>query len=47
MDHNTAIPGKSETNKSDLVDSYRQMAADQERELEAQEWTESILFDAE
>ena len=47
MDHYTAIPGKSGRNKSDLIHGYRLMAADQERELEAQEWTESILFDAE
>jgi hypothetical protein len=30
-----------------LLEGYRQMAAGQEQEKEAEEWTEHILFDVE
>jgi hypothetical protein len=29
-----------------LLDGYRQMAADQEQEAEAEEWTEGLIGDA-
>lgn len=32
--------------QDDLMESYRQMAADEEREAEADEWTEGLLGDA-
>jgi hypothetical protein len=32
--------------QKDLVEGYRQMAADKEREAEAEEWTEGLIGDA-
>ena len=47
MDHNTAAHETSETSQAHLADGYHQMAADEGREAEAEEWTEQVLFDLE
>jgi hypothetical protein len=36
----------SQAEKKNLLDGYRQMAADQEQEAEAEEWTEGLIGDA-
>jgi hypothetical protein len=36
----------SQAEKKNLLDGYRQMAADQEQEVEADEWTEGLIGDA-
>jgi hypothetical protein len=35
----------SRTKQDDLAEGYRQMAADREREAEAEEWTEALIGD--
>ena len=36
----------SEEKQNLLLDGYQQMAADQEQEAEAEEWTEGLIGDA-
>ncbi|MGD0519948.1 MAG: hypothetical protein ABSA48_01715 [Terracidiphilus sp.] len=37
----------SEESQAALAEGYRLMAADREQEMEAEEWTEQILFELE
>jgi hypothetical protein len=46
MDHNTDTHDNSRTSQTMLADGYRQMAADQKQEAEAEEWTEALVGDA-
>ena len=45
MDHDTAGHEISHTSKVALVEGYRQMAADREQEMEAEEWAEALIGD--
>ncbi len=45
MERNAAAHETSQTNQADLAEGYRQMAADQEREAEAEEWAEALIGD--
>jgi hypothetical protein len=45
MEHDTAAHETSDTSQSDLAEGYRQMAADIEHEMEAEEWTEALIGD--
>jgi hypothetical protein len=45
MDDNTAAHETSQTSQTALAESYRQMAADREQEMEAEEWTEALVGD--
>ena len=45
MDNNTAAHETSQTSQTALAESYRQMAADREQEMEAEEWTEALVGD--
>ncbi len=47
MDRETAATDDTSESDAALLGRYRQMAADQEQEKEAEEWTEHILFDDE
>jgi hypothetical protein len=47
MDHDSDLPETNPTTQADLVENYRQITADAAREMEAEEWTEQILFEAE
>jgi hypothetical protein len=47
MDRETVDTGDAPDNNAALLEGYRQMGADEEREKEAGEWTEHILFDLE
>jgi hypothetical protein len=47
MDREAVAAEGSWDDESALLEGYRQMAADQEQEEEAEEWTEHILFDLE
>jgi hypothetical protein len=44
MDRDAPIDRTGQIEKADLEAGYREMAADREREMEAEEWTEKILF---
>jgi hypothetical protein len=45
MEHDSAAHDNSPTSQSDLAEGYRQMAADREREAEAEEWVEALIGD--
>jgi hypothetical protein len=45
MEHDSAAHETSPTNQSDLAEGYRQMAADIEHEMEAEEWAEALTGD--
>jgi hypothetical protein len=45
MDHDDAAHDRGEWRQADLVEDYRQMAADGEREMEAEEWVEALVGD--
>ena len=45
--HEAAAPETTEAKQAALEEGYRQMAADLEHEMEAEEWTQQILFDIE
>jgi len=45
MDRETVTTGNAPDNNAALLEGYRQMAADEEQEKDAEEWTEHILFD--
>lgn len=47
VDHENAMHETGMASTTALVESYRQMAADIEREVEAEEWMEQVLFEAE
>ncbi|MGA9670176.1 MAG: hypothetical protein WBQ94_13265 [Terracidiphilus sp.] len=47
MDRETAATEDTSESEAALLEGYRQMAADQEQEKEAEEWTEHILFEIE
>ena len=47
MDRETVATEDERDNDARLLEGYRQMAADEEHEKEADEWTEHILFDLE
>ncbi len=40
-----AAQERSRTKQKDLADGYRMMAADREREIEAEEWAEALIGD--
>jgi hypothetical protein len=40
------VEGLNRKTEAALLDGYRQMAADQEQEAEAEEWTEGLIGDA-
>ena len=44
MDRDTAAHDTSQERQMALAEGYRQMAADREREMEAEEWTKQTLF---
>jgi putative NADPH-quinone reductase len=45
MKHDSAAHETSQTNQADLAEGYRQMAADIEHEMEAEEWAEALIGD--
>jgi hypothetical protein len=45
--HEAAALETTEAKQAALEEGYRQMAADLEHEMEAEEWTQQILFDIE
>jgi hypothetical protein len=45
MDCESATREASQPKQAALLEGYRQMAADRERELEAEEWTEALIGD--
>ena len=45
MERNAAAHETSQTNQADLAVGYRQMAADREQEMEAEEWVEALVGD--
>jgi hypothetical protein len=45
--HDTAGEETIRARQTALAEGYREMADDREREMEAEEWTEHILFDIE
>jgi hypothetical protein len=45
MDRDTVAHESSKSKEVDLAEDYRQMAADREREAEAEEWTEAFIAD--
>ena len=47
MDRDTAAHETSEQSQAVQADGYREMAADIEHEMEAEEWVEQILFEVE
>ncbi len=47
MDEEPAAPVASQETQDALAEGYRQMAASRERELEAEEWTEQVLYEPE
>ena len=44
IDYEDDEPKSGRESQDALLDGYRQMAGDREHELEAEEWTEQILF---
>ncbi|MGA3372027.1 MAG: hypothetical protein ABSC48_09720 [Terracidiphilus sp.] len=47
MDYDADAQETSGTKEADLAEDYRQMTADVKHEMEAEEWTEHILFELE
>jgi hypothetical protein len=47
MEKDAPAAEADKTSEAALAEGYRQMAADREREAEAEEWTEHILFELE
>jgi len=45
MDQETAAHENRESSQIDLAEGYRQMAADIEQEMEAEEWAEALIGD--
>jgi hypothetical protein len=45
MDQDPAAPEADQTGWADIAEGYRQMSADIEHELEAEEWTEALVGD--
>jgi hypothetical protein len=45
MDHETVATEDGSESEAALLEGYRQMAADQEQEKEAEEWTEALVGD--
>jgi hypothetical protein len=45
MDRDSAVPETEQTRPADLAEGYRQMAADVEHEMEAEEWAEALIGD--
>jgi hypothetical protein len=46
MDHDADEYETNRASANDLAEGYRQMAADIEHEMEAEEWTEAMVGDA-
>lgn len=46
-DQETAAPVAGRESLDAMAQGYRQMAADREQELEAEEWVEGLIHDAE
>jgi hypothetical protein len=47
MENESAADEISQAREAALFEGYREMAADEEREMEAEKWIEHILFDLE
>lgn len=47
MDYGNAANERGEWSQADLAEGYREMAADREQEMEAEEWTEGLISDVE
>jgi hypothetical protein len=45
MNRDTDASGTGKWSQADLAEGYRQMAADIEREVEAEEWAEALIGD--
>jgi hypothetical protein len=45
MDYDNAANERSEWTQADLAEGYREMAADRQQEMEAEEWTEALIGD--
>jgi hypothetical protein len=45
MDREIAAHETSPASQADLTEDYRQMAADTEHEVEAEEWVEALIGD--
>jgi hypothetical protein len=45
MDHDTAAHETYQTSRHALAEGYRQMTADIEHEMEAEEWAEALIGD--
>jgi hypothetical protein len=45
MEHDSAAHESSQAKEADLAEGYRQMAADVEHEMEAEEWAEALIGD--
>jgi hypothetical protein len=45
MDYDNAANKRGEWSHADLAEGYREMAADRQQEMEAEEWTEALIGD--
>ena len=46
MDRDSAAQATVQAKQTALTDGYREMAADRDHEVEAEEWTEGLIGDA-